>query len=234
MNEYVIGVDLGTSAVKVSAMDRSGKIAAQQSYDYPLSQPKPGYSEQNPQDWLYGTTIGIDRMILKDGIKKEEIKGISFSGQMHGLVLLDADNQVLRPAILWNDTRTTKQCQEIMDKMGDRFIDITGNKPLEGFTLPKLLWVKENEPEIWAKAKTFLLPKDYVRFCMTGNLGMDYSDATGTVLVDIKQGPWSREICEVFDIPMSMCPPLMKSVDYAGNVSASYAMFSGLSTATKI
>lgn len=234
MNEYVIGVDLGTSAVKVSAMDRSGKIAAQQSYDYPLSQPKPGYSEQNPQDWLYGTTISIDRMILKDGIKKEEIKGISFSGQMHGLVLLDADNQVLRPAILWNDTRTTKQCQEIMDKLGDRFVDITGNKPLEGFTLPKLLWVKENEPEIWAKAKTFLLPKDYVRFCMTGNLGMDYSDATGTVLLDIKQGQWSQEICEAFDIPMSMCPPLMKSVDYAGNVSASYAMFSGLSTATKI
>ena len=150
MNEYVIGVDLGTSAVKVSAMNKAGEIVAQQSYDYPLSQLRPGYSEQAPQDWLYATTIAIDRLILRDGIAKEEIQGISFSGQMHGLVLLDENNQVLRPAILWNDTRTTKQCQEI-----------------------------------WAKAKTFLLPKDYVRYCMTGKLGMDYSDATGTVLLDI-------------------------------------------------
>ena len=110
MNEYVLGVDLGTSAVKVSAMDHEGTIKAQQSYEYPLSQPEPGYSEQNPQDWLYATTIAIDRLILRDGIKAEEIKGISYSGQMHGLVLLDKDNHVLRPAILWNDTRTTKQC----------------------------------------------------------------------------------------------------------------------------
>ena len=113
MNEYVIGVDLGTSAVKVSAMDRDGKIVAQQSYGYDLHQPHPGYSEQDPRDWLYGTTIAIDRLILRDGLKAEEIDGISFSGQMHGLVLLDANGQVLRPAMLWNDTRTTKQCEEI-------------------------------------------------------------------------------------------------------------------------
>lgn len=179
MAEYVIGVDLGTSAVKVSAMDRDGQIAAQESYGYPLHQPHPGYSEQDPKDWLYGTTIAIDRLILRDGIDADEIKGISFSGQMHGLVLLDENGQVLRPAMLWNDTRTTKQCEEIMDKLGDKFIDITGNRALEGFTLPKLLWVKENEPEIWAKAKSFLLPKDYVRFVMTGKQALDYSDATG-------------------------------------------------------
>ena len=234
MNEYVIGVDLGTSAVKVSAMNKAGEIVAQQSYDYPLSQPRPGYSEQAPQDWLYATTIAIDRLILRDGIAKEEIQGISFSGQMHGLVLLDENNQVLRPAILWNDTRTTKQCQEIMDKVGDEFIEITGNRPLEGFTLPKLLWVKENEPEIWAKAKTFLLPKDYVRYCMTGKLGMDYSDATGTVLLDIHQGTWSKALCEALDVPLSICTPLVKSVDLTGNVSAGYAMFSGLATTTKV
>lgn len=234
MNEYVIGVDLGTSAVKVSAMNKAGEIVAQQSYDYPLSQPRPGYSEQAPQDWLYATTIAIDRLILRDGIAKEEIQGISFSGQMHGLVLLDENNQVLRPAILWNDTRTTKQCQEIMDKVGEEFIEITGNRPLEGFTLPKLLWVKENEPEIWAKAKTFLLPKDYVRYCMTGKLGMDYSDATGTVLLDIHQGTWSKALCEALDVPLSICPPLVKSVDLTGNVSAGYAMFSGLATTTKV
>lgn len=234
MNEYVLGVDLGTSAVKVSAMDHEGTIKAQQSYEYPLSQPEPGYSEQNPQDWLYATTIAIDRLILRDGIKPEEIKGISYSGQMHGLVLLDKDNHVLRPAILWNDTRTTKQCHEIMDKLGDQFIDITGNRALEGFTLPKLLWVKENEPDIWAQATHFVLPKDYVRLCMTGKIGMDYSDATGTVLLDIKAMKWSSFLCKTFDIPESMCPPLMESIDCVGTISDSYSMFSGLSTATKV
>lgn len=234
MSKYVIGVDLGTSAVKVSAMDKAGQVVAQQSYDYPLSQPQPGYSEQNPQDWLYATTIALDRLILKDGLAKEDLAGISFSGQMHGLVLLDENNQVLRPAILWNDTRTTKQCEEITAQMGDRFVELTGNRPLEGFTLPKLLWVKENEPEIWAQAKTFLLPKDYVRFCMTGELGMDYSDATGTVLLDIQAGQWSQEIADTFGIPMSMCPPLLKSIDQTGTISPAYATFSGLSTATKV
>ncbi|GAX05353.1 xylulose kinase [Secundilactobacillus pentosiphilus] len=234
MNEYVLGVDLGTSAVKVSAMNRDGEIVAQQSFDYPLIQSHPGYSEQNPEDWVSGTTVAIVRLILDDHIKPAEISGISFSGQMHGLVLLDANNQVLRPAILWNDTRTSKQCREIEAKLGSKFVDITKNKPLEGFTLPKMLWVKENEPDIWSQAKTFLLPKDYVRYRMTGKLGMDYSDATGTVLLDVKDGQWSQAICDAFDIPMSMCPPLMRSIDSAGTVSSSYAVFSGLDTHTKV
>ena len=234
MKEYVIGVDLGTSAVKVSAMDRDGQIVAQQSYGYPLSQPQPGYSEQNPQDWLYATTIALDRLILRNGLKREELREISFSGQIHGLVLLDENYQVLRPAILWNDTRTSKQCQEIKQRLGDRFIEITGNQPLEGFTLPKLLWVQENEPQIWQRAKHFLLPKDYVRFCMVGKLGMDYSDATGTVLLDIKQEKWSQELCDTFAIPLSMCPPLLKSTDFAGTITPSYATFSGLSEETKV
>ncbi len=215
-------------------MNRDGEIVAQQSYDYPLIQSRPGYSEQNPEDWVSGTTVAIVRLILNDHIKPAEIAGISFSGQMHGLVLLDENNQVLRPAILWNDTRTTKQCEEITAKLGDEFIDITKNKPLEGFTLPKMLWVKENEPSIWAKAKTFLLPKDYVRYRMTGQLGMDYSDATGTVLLDVKAGQWSQAICDAFDIPMSMCPPLMRSIDSAGKISDSYAIFSGLDTHTEV
>ncbi|MFC6253289.1 xylulokinase [Secundilactobacillus hailunensis] len=234
MNEYVLGVDLGTSAVKVSAMNRDGEIVAQQAFDYPLIQAKPGYSEQNPEDWVSGTTVAIVRLILDDHIKPEEISGISFSGQMHGLVLLGENNQVLRPAILWNDTRTAKQCQEIKAKMGSEFVDITKNQPLEGFTLPKMLWVKENEPDIWSQAKTFLLPKDYVRYRMTGKLGMDYSDATGTVLLDVKNGQWSQKICDVFDIPMSMCPPLMRSIDLAGKISSSFATFSGLDTHTEV
>lgn len=231
---YVLGVDLGTSAVKVSAVDRNGNIVAQQSFDYELSNPKPGYSEQNPEDWVSGTTVAIVRLILKDGIKPEEIEGISYSGQMHGLVLLDENNQVLRPAILWNDTRTTKQREEILETMGDEYINITRNQPLEGFTLPKILWVKENEPNIFAKAKTFLLPKDYLRYRMTGKIQMEYSDAAGTVLLDVAKKQWSETICNKFGIPVSMCSPLIESIGYAGNISESYSLFSGMSTSTKV
>lgn len=234
MGKYVLGVDLGTSAVKVSALDHDGQIVAQESFDYDLIQKQPGYNEQNPEDWVSGTTVAIVRLILNDHLNAEDIEGLSFSGQMHGMVLLDENNKVLRPAILWNDTRTTPQREEIEAKMGDEFVDITRNQPLEGFTLTKLLWVKENEPEIWAKAKTFVLPKDYVRYRMTGNLAMDYSDATGTVLLDVAKGTWSQRICDVFDIPMSLCPPLIKSIDLAGTVTPAYAEFSGLTTDTKV
>lgn len=234
MSQYVLGVDLGTSAVKVSAVDRQGNISAQESYAFPLSHPQPGYSEQNPADWVMGTAVAIVRLILNDHIQATDISGISFSGQMHGLVLLDKDNQVLRPAILWDDTRTTKQCQEITTQMGERFIDITHNRPLEGFTLPKLLWVQENEPEIWQQATTFLLPKDYVRFKMTGKLATDYSDATGTVMLDADQQTWSPEICQQFNIPLSMCPELKQSIAEVGHISENFAEFSGLSPATKV
>ncbi|WP_125765398.1 xylulokinase [Levilactobacillus mulengensis] len=234
MGKYVLGVDLGTSAVKVSALDHSGQIVAQESFDYDLIQKQPGYNEQNPEDWVSGTTVAIVRLILNDHLAAEDIEGLSYSGQMHGLVLLDENKKVLRPAILWNDTRSTPQREEIEAKLGDEFVDITRNQPLEGFTLTKLLWVKENEPDIWAKAKYFVLPKDYVRYRMTGNLAMDYSDATGTVLLDVAKGEWSKKICDTFDIPMSMCPPLIKSVDFAGTVTAAYAEFSGLTTATKV
>lgn len=233
MAQYVLGVDLGTSAVKVSAVTPEGKIVAQQSVDYDLQQPKPGYAEQNPEDWVYATTVSIVRLILNDHIGVDEIEGISYSGQMHGLVLLDENGKVLRPAMLWNDTRSTKQCEEIMAAMGQKFIDITHNRPLEGFTLPKLLWVKENEPEIFAKAKTMLLPKDYLRYRMTGKLAMDYSDATGTVMLDIEKAEWSQEILDVFQIPAELCPPLVESIEDTGNITPQYAEFSGLSTDTK-
>lgn len=233
MAQCVLGVDLGTSSVKVSAVTADGTIIAQEGMDFPLQQPKPGYAEQDPEDWVSATTVSIVRLILNDQIKPEDIAGISYSGQMHGLVLLDENNKVLRPAMLWNDTRSTKQCEEILAKMGEKFIDITHNKPLEGFTLPKLLWVKENQPEIFAKAKTMLLPKDYLRFRMTGNLAMDYSDATGTVMLDVDTQQWSQEILEAFDIPTSLCPPLVRSIDETGNITPAYSEYSGLSTTTK-
>ncbi|MGR3742487.1 xylulokinase [Companilactobacillus sp. DQM5] len=232
--KVVLGVDLGTSSVKVSALNKSGKIVAQESYDYPVFQERPGYSEQNPEDWVLGTTVAIVRLLLNDGIKSDEIEGISYSGQMHGLVLLDKENKVIRPAILWNDTRTTTQVKEIEEKMGNRFIDITGNRALEGFTLPKILWVKENEPELFAKTKTILLPKDYVRFKMTGKLGMDYSDAAGTVVLDVKNKQWSDEIISVFQLPREVFPKLIESVEEVGTITKNFAEFSGLSTKTKV
>ncbi|WP_268912332.1 xylulokinase [Lentilactobacillus sp. SPB1-3] len=233
MTQCVLGVDLGTSSVKVSAVTADGTIIAQEGMDFPLQQPKPGYAEQDPEDWVSATTVSIVKLILDDQIKAADIAGISYSGQMHGLVLLDENNEVLRPAMLWNDTRSTKQCEEIMAKMGDRFIDITHNKPLEGFTLPKLLWVKENQPDIFAKAKTMLLPKDYLRFRMTGNLAMDYSDATGTVMLDVDTQKWSQEILDAFEIPATLCPPLVRSIDETGDIMPAYAEYSGLSTDTK-
>lgn len=234
MEELVLGVDLGTSAVKVSAVNRQGKIVAQRSFDYPLSQPRPGFSEQNPEDWVNGTTVAIVELILKDGISADAVKGISYSGQMHGLVLLDHNKQVLRPAILWNDTRTSQQTQEISDQMGDDFIEITRNRALEGFTLPKILWVKENEPQIFEASETFVTPKDYLRYRMTGQLAMEISDAAGTVMLDVEKGQWSTAIQQAFELPASFFPPIIQGIQSAGHISESYALFSGLSTATEV
>ena len=233
MTDCVLGIDLGTSAVKVTAVTKAGNLIAQEQMDFPISQPKPGYAEQDPEDWVSATTVAIVRLILKDQILPEQIIGLSYSGQMHGLVLLDQNNRVLRPAMLWNDTRSTPQREEIMARMGKRFVEITHNQPLEGFTLPKLLWVKENQPEIFKQATTMLLPKDYLRFRMTGKLAIDYSDATGTVMLDVDRQQWSQEILDAFDIPASLCPPLVRSIDETGNIDQWYAEYSGLSTGTK-
>ncbi|KID42332.1 xylulokinase [Fructilactobacillus fructivorans] len=234
MEKNVLGIDLGTGSVKVTAVNKLGDIVGQESTSYPNPQPQPGWSEQNPNDWVNGTIAAIRKLVNDDNVDPVSISGASFSGQMHGLVLLDKNNHVIRPAILWNDTRTTKQRKEIEDKLGKRFVEITGNQPLEGFTITKLLWVKENEPENWAKVKTFLLPKDYLRFKMTGNIAVDFSDATGTTLLDIHDNKWSLEICQVLGIPEKILPPLIQSIDYAGNVIPDFADEADMSTITKV
>lgn len=232
--KYVIGVDLGTSAVKVLLVDQQGKVVAQASADYPLQQPQPGYSEQNPEDWVTGTTKAIQNLLHQYKLDPGQIEGLSYSGQMHGLVLLDQVGKVLRPAILWNDTRTSQQSAEIMQKIGPRFLEITRNRPLEGFTLPKLLWVKEHEPEIFAQAASFVLPKDYLRYRMTGKLQMELSDAAGTVLLDVTKQEWSSEICEQLGIPVSLCPPLVTATKRVGTLTAAYAKQSGLHQDTAV
>lgn len=231
---YVIGVDLGTSAVKTVLVDQGGKVVAEHSESYPLSQPRPGYSEQRPEDWVEKTVLSLKRLMEGTAIDSSEVEGLSFSGQMHGLVLVNEEGAVLRPAILWNDTRTTSQCRRIEDKLGDDLLRIARNRALEGFTLPKLLWVQEFEPEILDEAVLFLLPKDYVRYRLTGKYAMDYSDAAGTLLLDVAGKHWSTEILDTFQLPHTLCPPLVESFDLCGTLLPDMAKQSGLSIETKV
>ncbi|WP_100405778.1 xylulokinase [Bacillus solitudinis] len=232
---YVVGIDLGTSAVKVMLMNKQGQVIKESSKSYPLIQEKSGYSEQDPEEWVEKTKLALQEIVQENRDIAEKIEGVSFSGQMHGLVLLNQDYQVQRPAILWNDTRTTKQCKEIYETIGEeKLLQYTKNPALEGFTLPKILWVKENEPEILSKTAVFVLPKDYLRFRMTGELHMDYSDAAGTLLLNISEKTWSAEMCEKLGLDVTICPPLVESHANIGTISANFAEESGLSTETKV
>ncbi|MEK4293130.1 xylulokinase [Paenibacillus sp. FSL H8-0261] len=232
--KYVIGVDLGTSAVKTVLVDPQGKVAFEHSESYPLSRPQPNWSEQNPEDWVKGTLVSLRRLIEVSGIDPSQVDGLSFSGQMHGLVLVDKEGQVLRPAILWNDTRTTAQCRRIEKTLGAKLIEVARNRALEGFTLPKILWVQENEPEVLSQAYQFLLPKDYVRLRLTGDYAMDYSDAAGTLLLDVGSKTWSAEIAEAFELPLSLCPRLVESFEQTGTLLSDIAEASGLLSSTKV
>ncbi|GAB6927252.1 xylulokinase [Paenibacillus sp. JCM 10914] len=231
---YVIGIDLGTSAVKTVLVDRKGKVVAEHSESYPLSQPKPGYSEQRPEDWVDKTVLSLRLLMEESRISASEVEGLSFSGQMHGLVLVDGEGAVLRPAILWNDTRTTAQCHRIVDTLQEKLLRIARNRALEGFTLPKILWVQENEPKVLEQAALFLLPKDYVRYRLTGQYAMDYSDAAGTLLLDVAGKAWSKDILDAFKLPHTICPPLVESFDECGTLRPEIAQQSGLLPATKV
>lgn len=233
--KYVIGVDLGTSAVKILLVNQHGEVCQEVSKSYPLIIEKSGYSEQNPEEWVEKTTEGLKELVEQFEGDVNDIEGISFSGQMHGLVLLDENNQVLRNAILWNDTRTTQQCQEIYNVVGrERLLDVTKNPALEGFTLPKILWVKENEPEVFERASVFLLPKDYLRYRLTGNIQMEYSDAAGTLLLNVVKRVWSNELIEAFGLTTDFCPPLVESHAFVGTVTAEFAQETGISEAVKV
>lgn len=215
---YVLGLDLGTGSIKGILVDKTGKLVAEATAEYPLYTPEPGYSEQDPAHWLNGADKVISELVKTQPDIKDKLEGISMSGQMHSLVLLDDVDNVVRNAILWNDVRTTKQCKYIEEKLGKTLLDITKNRALEGFTLPKLLWVLENEPENWAKAKTFLLPKDYLGFWLTGTQHMDFSDGAGTLLLDIENQCWSQKIFDTFNISIEMAPKLINSSGKTGNL----------------
>ncbi|MFD2672672.1 xylulokinase [Marinicrinis sediminis] len=231
---YVIGIDLGTTAVKAILVNEQGEVCGEASSPFQILRKAAGYSEQRPEEWVTGTMLAIRQLMNQTRVNASDVKGLSFSGQMHGLVLLDEKHQVLRDAILWNDTRTTSECRLIEERLGEKLIEITRNRALEGFTLPKLLWVQQYEAQLFRQASVFLLPKDYVRYRLTGKLGMDLSDAAGTLLLDIEQRRWSSLICDTFHIPEGLCPPLLESDTQVGNLLPDIASQVGLSTDTQV
>ncbi|MBJ6362824.1 xylulokinase [Paenibacillus sp. GCM10012307] len=231
---YVIGIDLGTSAVKALLVDREGNVKAEASRSYELLHPRSGWSEQRPEDWIEGTIGAIAELTDSLGEAAGQIEGISFSGQMHGLILLDESGSPVRNAILWNDTRTTEQCREIERTVGGKLLEIARNPALEGFTLPKILWVRQHEPEAFAQARSFVLPKDYVRYRLTGHIHMDYSDAAGTLLLDVGGKYWSSELLGAFQLEESLCPPLVESHALTGTLLVEIAERTGLRPETKV
>lgn len=217
-----IGIDLGTSAVKLLLMDEKGDIKKIVSKEYPIFFPHTGWSEQNPEDWFNAVSAGLKDLTAE--CDKTQINGLSFSGQMHGLVILDKDDNVIRPAILWNDGRTQKECDYLNNEIGrDKLSEYTANVALTGFTAPKILWVKNNEPENFAKIAKIMLPKDYLAYRLTGNHCTDVSDASGMLLLDVKNKCWSKEMISILGINESQLATVHESSDIVGTVKEDVA-----------
>ena len=231
-----LGIDIGTSGTKTLAIDGRGKILASASSEYPCAHPKPGWSEQDPDLWWTATVATIRDVLSKAELKPAEVTGVGLSGQMHGSVFLDADGRVLRPALLWNDQRTSAECAEIEERAGGReaLIRMVANPALTGFTAPKLLWVRKHEPEIWAKVKQVLLPKDYIRYRLSGTYATEVSDASGTLMLDVANRCWSKELLGKLDIDLSLLPECFESPDVSSTVSAIGSEATGLARGTRI
>ncbi len=229
-----LGIDVGTGGSRAVVIDENGKICASATVEHQaFASPAIGWAEQAPDDWWRAVTAAI-RQVLQT-LRAEEIGAVSFSGQMHGSVFLDEADKVLRPALLWCDQRTEKQCTEITAKIGsERLIELVSNPAITGFTLPKLLWVRENEPEIWAKVKSILLPKDYVRLKLSGDRASDVADSSGTLLFDVQNRRWSGEMLSAFEIDKSFLPRVFESIEITGKVSAAAANETGLRAGTLV
>ena len=228
-----IGIDLGTSAVKLLLMDADGTVKNIVSREYPLYFPKPGWSEQKPEDWYQETMAGLKELL--QGSDTKQVAGISFGGQMHGLVILDENDEVIRPAILWNDGRTTEECDYLNQVIGkDKLSEYTANISFTGFTAPKILWVKKNEPEHFARIKKIMLPKDYIAYKLTGMHCTDVSDASGMLLLDVKKRCWSKEMCQICGITEEMLPELYESYECVGTIKPEIAKELSLPDTVKV
>ncbi|MCB0070932.1 MAG: xylulokinase [Caldilineaceae bacterium] len=230
-----IGIDSSTTGVKALLIDERGEVVGTATTEIPLSTPQPLWSEQDPADWWRGAVSSVRSLLADTGLTGEQISAVGLTGQMHGLTLLDAAGEVLRPAMLWNDQRTGPQCDEIRRRVGrERFIAVTGNDALTGFTAPKILWVAQNEPEIYARARRVLLPKDYVRYRLTGDYATDRAGGAGTVLFDLAARDWSADIAAALDIPMEWLPPTYEGPAVTGVISAAAAEATGLRAGTPV
>lgn len=232
---YLLGIDVSTTATKALLIDQQGSVVAVAAQEYNFETPQPLWSEQDPALWWYGAVQSIRAVLAQSGVDPAQIAGVGLTGQMHGLVLLDANGTVLRPSILWNDQRTAAQCDEIRRRIGKaQLIQLTGNDALTGFTAPKVLWVREHEPEIYARARHILLPKDYVRWLLTGEYAMDKADGAGTLLVDLASRTWSTAVLAALEIPADWLPPLYEGPQITGTITAEAAAATGLLAGTPV
>jgi xylulokinase len=226
---HVIGLDIGTTGVKSILLNEEGKLAAEATASYPIHSPQTNWFEQNPEDWWAATEASIRQILSRAGLRPAEVAGIGLSGQYHGLVLLDKEGRVLRPCILWNDQRTHEQAREVVGKVGaGKLMQIACTRGALYFTACKLLWVRRHEPEVYARSAKMLLPKDYIRYRLTGEFATDVSDASGTMLLNIAERKWSPELCQALDIPLNLLPEVHESCQVTGQLSASAAKGLGL------
>ncbi len=232
---YFIGIDSSTTATKALLIDELGNVVGVAATEYGFETPHPLWSEQSPELWWNGAVQSVRKVLADSGVTGADVKGLGLTGQMHGLVLLDAAGNVLRPSILWNDQRTQAQCDQIRDKLGKaRLIQLTGNDALTGFTAPKILWVRDNEPEIYGRAAHVLLPKDYVRFRLTGEYATDKAGAAGTLLMDVRQRDWSGDVLDALGIDRDWMPPTFEGTAVTGTINQAAADATGLAVGTPV
>jgi len=233
--KQLIGLDLGTTGVKSLIMDSGGEVLATHTEEYPLYQPRQGWSEQDPAEWWEAVLRALRKILAEDDVIPDSIEGLALSGQMHGSVFLDGEGEVIRKPILWNDTRTTEQCREIKDRVGEeRLLELVGNPALEGFTAPKVLWLRENEPKNYEKLETLLLPKDYIVYRLTGRQVTEKSDAAGTILYDVSRQEWSDAVTSELDLDRQILPEVLDSVDAVAEIKPVLADELGLPSDLKV
>ncbi|MDR2749221.1 MAG: xylulokinase [Clostridiales bacterium] len=231
--KYLLGIDIGTSGTKVALYSLDATAVASKTIEYPLSQPKNGWAEQDPLDWWNAAAEGTRAVLAKSGADPKDIGGVGLSGQMHGLVMLDADGNPLRPSIIWCDQRTSEEVNDLNRLIGDRrIIEITANPPMTGFTAAKILWVKKNEPQIYEKCAHILLPKDYIRYKLTGEFATEASDASGMQLMDVPSRNWSDEVLSKLGIDRSLLGSMHESPDVTGQVHRQASLETGLAEGT--
>ncbi|NLF51265.1 MAG: xylulokinase [Leptolinea sp.] len=235
MKSLFLGIDVSTTGSKALLVDESGNVVGAALTEHSISTPKPLWSEQDPQEWWTASANSIRQALSQAGATGNDVKAVGLTGQMHGLVMMDEAGKVLRPAILWNDQRTAEECDDITRIVGfDKLLSICGNKALTGFTAPKILWVRKNEPEVYAKTAHILLPKDYVRYHLTGDYAVDHADGSGMILYDLKKRDWSKELLNALEIPESWLPKTYEGSEVTGVISATAAELTGLKAGTPV